>query len=235
MNKKAISLVVLVAVGIVGYLTFNYLTRPVAPPSQPTSNGIQTPTTTETGTMQATSTDPNAYSIVQENSHVNFTLDEVLRGSPYTVVGTSTDIGGQIIVDRTKLEDAKIGTIKINARTIKTDDDRRNGMMGRFILKSEDSVNEFITFEATEITGLPASANIGDPLHFAITGNLTIAGVTKPATFDAHAVFMNDNTLTATASTVVKRSDYNLTIPDIPFVANVTDDVTLKIELMAKK
>ena len=138
-------------------------------------------------------------------------------------------------MDRTKLEDAKIGTIKINARTIKTDDDRRNGMMGRFILKSEDSVNEFITFEATEITGLPASANIGDPLHFAITGNLTIAGVTKPATFDAHAVFMNDNTLTATASTVVKRSDYNLTIPDIPFVANVTDDVTLKIELMAKK
>lgn len=235
MNKIAAIVVAILLVLGAGYAVFAYATRPVAAPSQPVT-GLQLPSGTSTETTTgATSTNPNAYLIQQDGSHVNFILDEILRGSPYTVVGTSTEIGGQIVVDRTKLEDAKIGTIKINARTIKTDDERRNGMMGRFILKSEDSLNEFITFETTEITGLPASANIGDPLHLSITGNLTIAGITKPATFDAHATFMDDTTLTATASTVVKRSDYNLTIPDIPFVANVTDDVTLKIELTATK
>lgn len=235
MNKKAVIVVAILLLLGAGYATYAYMTRPVAPPSQPVS-GMQPPTgtSTESGT-NATTTDPNTYSIKQDGSHVNFILDEILRGSPYTVVGTSTEVGGEIIVDRTKLQEAKIGTIRINARTIKTDDERRNGMMGRFILKSEDPQYEFITFETTEVTGLPASATIGDPLHFAISGNLTIAGITKPATFDAHAVFMDDTTLTADASTVVKRSDYNLTIPDIPFVANVTDDVTLKIQLTAVK
>ncbi|MEO5927457.1 MAG: YceI family protein [Patescibacteria group bacterium] len=236
MNQKAIIAVVIILLGIAGYGAFAYMTRPVAAPSQPI-NGITTPTssTTEPTVNGSTSTDPNAYTIRQENSHVNFVLDEILRGSPYTVVGTSTEVGGQITVDRTKLQDATVGTIRINARTIKTDDPGRNGMIGRFILKSEDPENEFITFETKEIVGLPTSADIGTPLHFTMTGDLKIAGTTRSETFDVNAMFSDDHTVTGYASSVVKRSDFNLNIPDIPFVANVTDDVTLSIDFTATK
>ena len=35
------------------------------------------------------------------------------------------------------------------------------------------------------------------------------------------------------ASTVIKRSDYNLSIPNVPFVANVGEEVTLQLDFVA--
>jgi len=40
--------------------------------------------------------------------------------------------------------------------------------------------------------------------------------------------------LTGTATTVVNRGDYNLTIPSVPNVANVGEDVTLEIDFVAE-
>jgi hypothetical protein len=39
--------------------------------------------------------------------------------------------------------------------------------------------------------------------------------------------------LVGQAETTVQRSDFNLSIPNVPFVANVGEDVALKLNLVA--
>jgi hypothetical protein len=52
-------------------------------------------------------------------------------------------------------------------------------------------------------------------------------------TFDVSAILESDERLVGSAETTVLRSDFNLTIPDVPFVANVGEDVTLKLDFVA--
>src|SRR5262245_33066343 len=66
------------------------------------------------------------FQILPERSEVRFTIPEVLRGQPNEVVGKSNQVAGQIAVDPADLGTAKIGVIQVNARTLQTDDSRRN-------------------------------------------------------------------------------------------------------------
>jgi polyisoprenoid-binding protein YceI len=74
---------------------------------------------------------------------------------------------------------------------------------------------------------------VGDTLTFTVTGDLTIAGTTQPVTFDVTAALETADTLAGSAETTVLRSDFNLSIPNVPFVANVGDEVTLKLNFTA--
>jgi len=166
------------------------------------------------------------YRIVSEESSATFTLDEMLRGEPKTVVGTSTaHVSGEIGVNHDHLASSTIGTIYVNARTFETDTAQRNNMIRRAILKTENDANEFIVFKPTSISGTST---------LLITGDLTIAGMTQPATFSATTTFDVDGTLHAHASSLVKRADFNLVIPNIPFVANVEEEVELALSIVAK-
>ena len=101
------------------------------------------------------------------------------------------------------------------------------------MLQSEDAANEFISFVPDSISGLPQSASIGDTLSFQVSGALTIAGVTQPVSFDVTASLENADRLVGEASTTLNRSDFGLTIPNVPFVANVGEAVTLRINFVA--
>lgn len=167
------------------------------------------------------------------NTQASFTIDEVLRGSPFTVVGTTRDVSGDVSVDIAHPLQSTVGTITIDARTLHTDSQNRDGAIKRFILHSEDVGKEYITFTPKTITGLPKAFAAGIPLTLTLTGDLTIAGVTHLATFAASNVLISPDALAATARASVKRSDYGLVIPNIPFVANVSDDFTLSIQITA--
>src|SRR5690606_26035007 len=97
------------------------------------------------------------YRIVPEASEVRFVIDEVLRGSPYTVVGTTSEVAGDIAVDTTTPSNTEVGTIRVNARTLTTDSDQRNRALRSFILKSADDAYEFVEFQPTALEGLPES------------------------------------------------------------------------------
>jgi polyisoprenoid-binding protein YceI len=170
------------------------------------------------------------YQIAQEESQVSFNIFEELRGAPKDVIGTSNQVAGEVAVNLNDLSTAQIGQILINARTLVTDDDRRNQAIRNRILRTDQY--EFITFTPTQITGLSGSAQPGQTFTFKITGDLTIQDVTQPATFDVTIQVESANRLTGTATTVVSRSDYNLIVPDLPFIANVSDEVKLEINFV---
>lgn len=168
------------------------------------------------------------YTIASGSSEASFTISEVLRGSPFTVVGTTKDVTGDISIDTAHPEKSMIGTIKIDARTLHTDNSQRDGAVGRFILKSEQEANAFITFTPKTISGFPKEITAAK-MKLTIVGDLTISGITHSTTFISDNVIVTKDAVTGTAQATIKRSDYNLNIPNIPFVANVPDEFTLKI------
>ncbi len=222
MSKTAKLAIAIIVIALGAFAIYSYAVRPTKAPTE-TANE-------ETGTA----TD-SAFHFDTKKTVASFTLNEVLRGTPTVVVGTTSDMSGSFTADRQALASAQLSEIKINARTFVTDSEQRNNAIRRFILKTEDDANEFIVFKPTEIKGLPEHANLGQSITFQISGDLTIAGVTKPVTFTGVMSFTTDNTLEGKAQTTVHYPDFGITVPDLPFLANVDKDTLLKIDFTATK
>lgn len=174
------------------------------------------------------------FNIVPEQSSVSFTLTEDLMGRPTTVVGTTNQVAGQIAVDFAAPANSQVGEIRINARTLVTDQENRNRAIRSQILLSAQDQYEFINFVPTAITGLPDSITIGAAVTFQITGDLTIRDTTQAVTFEAAVTPVSESELTGTATTTVQRGDFGLEIPRVPSVANVSEAVDLQIEFVAQ-
>jgi polyisoprenoid-binding protein YceI len=177
------------------------------------------------------STGPTVYQIDSSASLVSFELDEDLRGERKTVVGTTDQVAGEIAFDPNDLSTAQIGVIQVNARTLATDNNMRNRAIQNFILSTGDY--EYITFTPESISGLPESTAVGEPVTFSISGDLTIRDVTQPVAFEVQATLTAEGHLVGTATATVSRDDYDLTIPNVPNVANVEETVDLTIEFVA--
>lgn len=175
------------------------------------------------------------YRIVPSTAKAEFVIDEILRGEPFTVVGATDQVTGELFLNAEDFSKSRLGVIRVNARTLKTDSERRDGAIARAILKSTDPANEFIEFRAKSVSGLPTSAAAGETHEVKITGDLTVSGSTKEVTFDGTVGMDDAGGLTGSAQAVVLYKDFNLSIPKVPFVASVDDDLLLKISFAAVK
>jgi polyisoprenoid-binding protein YceI len=171
------------------------------------------------------------FELTSTESNVTFAIDETLRGLPTTVIGSSRQVAGQIAIDFTNPANSQVGPIRINARTLLTNNEFRDNAIQNFILDTQS--HEFIIFTPTNIIGLPTTFIPNEPVALQIEGDLTIKSVTQTAVFTATITPITNAQLTGTASTQLLRSDFNLTIPDAPGVANVSDEVTLTIDFSA--
>jgi len=174
------------------------------------------------------------YRIIPEESEARFLIDEDLRGERITVVGATNQVGGDIAVNMANPAESQVGTILINARTLETDNAFRNRAIRGQILKSSQDEFEFIEFVPTAVSGMPETVAVGEPVTFQIEGDLTVAGTTQPVTFEATVTVADDQRMTGSATTTVQWRDFNLTIPDVPGVANISEDVGLEIDFIAQ-
>lgn len=85
----------------------------------------------------ASSPSVGTYEIVAGESEARFVIDEVLNGSPFTVVGTTDQVAGQIAVDPSSADTARVGTILINARTLATDSGQRDRAIQNRVLQTD--------------------------------------------------------------------------------------------------
>lgn len=152
---------------------------------------------------------------------------------PFHVVGTTKDVLGNIYVTPENLASTSVGTISINARTLKTDSEMRNGAIGRRILHSEE--NEFITFTSKSSTGLPEKPEVGKEYTFQTTGVLTVSGVSKDVTFTVTAKAASEREIDGSAKATIKYADFGLVIPKVKMVASVEDTVDLTLTFVAEK
>jgi polyisoprenoid-binding protein YceI len=174
---------------------------------------------------------PLVFQISQEDSQASFTIFEELRGQPKDVIGITDQIAGEIALTPSDLSKAQVGVINVNARTLVTDDDRRNQAIRNRILFTDNY--EFITFTPTEIRGLEGEAAVGQEFTFQIAGDLTIRDITQPVVFDVTAQMVSEEQLTGSAVATIQRDDFDIAIPSVPFVANVGEEIALEINFVA--
>lgn len=210
----------LLVLGVIAIFGYSYALRPLAAPSK--ESAVES------------STEVNTFQIDPAASSASFTVGEILRGKPFTVVGTTSDVSGGVKLDPKNLASASIGEIRINARTLKTDAAGRNSAIGRFILQSEKPENEFIVFKEKSVVGLPKTATIGDELAFDVIGDLTVKGTTKEVSFRVTSKLADADTLTGHGEAKILYKDFNLTIPSVPFVASVEEFMMLSIDFTAR-
>lgn len=174
-----------------------------------------------------------AFNIVPDESEVRFEIDEDLRGQRNTVIGRTNQVAGQLVVNFDNPAETQVGTIRINVRTLVTNDEFRNrAIRGQILLSARDEF-EFGEFVPTSVTGMPDQVTIGEPISFQIAGDLTLRGITNPVTFDVTVTPVSETQLEGTASAVTDRTLYGMEIPSVPGVANVEEEVELYIDFVA--
>ena len=171
--------------------------------------------------------------IVNEGTEARFMIDEVLRGEPKTVVGATDKVTGEIRVDLEDLSATEVGVITIESGALKTDNNFRNGAIENFILQTGSF--PLITFSPTSIEGIPAEVAVEDSFIFNLSGDLTIREITQLVTFSVSATVPSETEIQGSAVTTILRGDFGLTIPSVPQVASVSEEVILELDFTATR
>lgn len=247
MNRSIVGWVVAAVLAIAGAAfayVFYFAGGSGEPSTELTTPDLASATTTSTISNGTTSTTEPAetagpsravtFVIDQGQSEARFELDEVLRGSPTHVTGTTDQVAGQFRVELDSPSDAEFSDIVINARTLSTGSGQRDrAIRGPVILDSASDEHELITFQVNEVEGLDEPVAVGETITFRLIGDLTVRGVTNQESFDVEVTVVDESTISGTATTTVLRSNYGIGIPNVPSVADVTDEVLLTLEFTA--
>lgn len=226
MKKYLPALIALLVIVLGAYF---YATRPIALAPVDTSNEQATNATSTAASQKVYVVDP-------ANSKAEFRIGEILNGKPFEVVGVSNQVTGQLVIDTKDPSKSTMSTVRVNAQVFKTDSERRDSAIARFILKSEDPVNQFVVFEPSAVTtGTLAPLAVGVPHTFTLLGKLTVAGVSKDALFSVKLTEQASGDIVGTASGTLNRADYNLVIPKVPFVASADEQVRMNFTFTLKK
>ena len=219
---------IFLVIGVLGWASYLYFTRTVKAPSQVIINNNPI-------NLQSSGEETRNLFKITADSQAQYNIGEVLSGNPFLVIGLTNQVFGDFILDQENPANTKINKITINARTFKTDNERRDAAVARFILRSEDGDKEFIEFQPQQINNLPVKFESGQSYNLNIMGDLTISGITKQASFNMTAYFEQPGLIKIEGQGTVLYKDFGLAIPELPFLANVDEEVVLKINLTAKK
>ena len=171
------------------------------------------------------------FQIATAESQALFTLDETLAGERKTVVGTTDQVAGEIFVDVDDPQSSSLSQIFINARTFVTDEERRDRAIKNQILDTNEY--QFIVFSPTNIIGLSNDVELGTEIELEIIGELTIRDVTVDVTFYVVVTVVSETRIEGYGMTTINRNDFGLTIPSVPRVADVDEEVLLEIFFVA--
>ncbi len=186
-----------------------------------------------TATLRPTKTG-TIFTIDPSSTQASFTMHEVLFGQPNTVVGTTHQVAGQILVDTATPAQSKLGQIRVDVSTLATDNSLRNRALQNYILETNQPSSQYATFLARSLSGLPAKLVVGQTVSFHITGDLTIHQVTRTVTFDTQLTLVSPTTVKGQAQTTVSYADFNISIPNVPSVTGVSNDVQLALTFTAQ-
>ena len=167
------------------------------------------------------------YVIVGASSTASYTAHETFLGtnSPFTPVGTTSSIQGDIV-----LQDGKIrpSTIQVDLRTRKTDSAMRDHHIQQTPL--ETATYPYATF-ALAGTASPLIAE-GQTVSLQVPGTMTIHGTSKPVTFAAQ-IAAQGQTLKVTGTAGFNFSYFNLQPPDIPGFVAVQQGLQIGLDVTA--
>jgi polyisoprenoid-binding protein YceI len=200
-----------------------------APTTQTMTTTDPTPVTVVTPTAStSTATGGAIHLTLGPDTTANYKVREQLarRNLPSDAIGTTSGVSGTLMILPDGTLPAGQSKITVDLTTLKSDEGQRD----RFIQRNTLQTAQYPTaeFVPTSVQGLPSPLPTSGDVTFKLIGNMTIHGVTKPATWDAKATIAN-NALTGVATTTFTFEDYGMTPPQVMVVLSVADHIELDV------
>jgi polyisoprenoid-binding protein YceI len=118
--------------------------------------------------------------------------------------------------------------IAVDIVSLESDSARRDNYVRQNTLETQEyPTAEFV---AQEVPGLPNPLPTSGETQFQVIGDLTIHGVTRPATWDATARF-DEQGATVNAATRLALTDFGMTPPRVGPVLSIGDEARLELDL----
>jgi polyisoprenoid-binding protein YceI len=168
--------------------------------------------------------DPSGTWVPGPGSVAGYRVAEILFGQSVEAVGRTDQVAGSVAVDGTTVTAAEI---VVDLATVESDDSRRDGQFRGRIM----DVASFPT--ATFALGAPVElgrAPDGDELAVSAPGELTLRGVTRPATAELR-VRAVDDAVEVLAEIPVVFTDHDIPEPSVPGI-DVEDEGLIEVRLV---
>ncbi len=152
------------------------------------------------------------------------------RTLPSDAVGSTTDVGGSIVLDSGGASVAERSRIAVDLRSLRSDESRRDNWIQRNTLETSRFPNA--DFAVEQVSGLPSPLPATGQASFQMLGNLTVHGVSRPVTWETTATFAADS-VSGTATTDVTMTEFGMAPPRVGPVLSIEDGLKLEVEFRA--
>ena len=171
-----------------------------------------------------------------EGTTARYKVREQLAGVsfPSDAVGTTSAVSGVIVVNPDGSINASQSKITVDLRTIKSDQQMRDGYIQSRTLETEKFPT--LEFVPRRAVGLPAPLPAGMQAQagFQLVGDMTLHGVTSETTWNVVATFGNE-VVAGRATTTLQFPTFQLTKPSLARLLSVDDKIDLEIEFKCKR
>ncbi len=171
------------------------------------------------------------YRIDPNQSSASYRVGEKLAGQDRgEAVGTTTALGGDVLIPKDNVAGTTIGTIVINLEVLESDNKLRDKRIRHDFLES--SHYKFAEFETTNIDGLPDEIEEGADYPITITGDLTVKDITNEEVFEG-TVSLDGDALTAEMTSNILLSTYDAGPISVMALVTTEDEAELSLNLVA--
>jgi polyisoprenoid-binding protein YceI len=191
--------------------------------------------------FSAAQTRPSATAIqldATEGTKVAYRVREQLAGInfPDDAVGSTDSVTGGLVVLPDGSIDAARSKLTIDLRTLKSDQDMRDGYVKNRTLETDKfPTAEFVARRLEGVPSpLPAPERATGQSGFQLVGDLTVHGVTKEVTLNGYATFSRD-LVAGRAMTDFTFSTFGLTKPSLARLLSVDDKIQLELDFKLKR
>lgn len=149
---------------------------------------------------------------------------------PNDAIGRTSRIEGLLIIGADGRIVRDSSRFVVDLASMESDQARRDNYVRRNTL--ETATYPHAVFVPATVRGLPAAAQAVTPgeYTFELLGDLTVHGVTKPATWQVTARFAPGGEVTGSATTSFTFGDFGMTIPRVAIVLSVDDLIRLEYD-----
>ncbi|MFE6965093.1 YceI family protein [Agromyces sp. NPDC057679] len=181
---------------------------------------------TETADASGAPADLSGAWVVADGSFAGYRVDEVLNGTDVTVTGRTEEVTGDLAVDGLTLTAA---SFTVDVASIATDSGNRDDYFRSTAMRADEFPTAgFVLTEPITVATAPAA---GEVQQVTATGELTLAGVTRPVTVELEAV-LNGAGGQVAGSIPITFADFAVEAPDLGFVSVEPDGfVEFSLEL----
>ena len=206
---------------------------PISATAAATERPAPSPTTAPaaTATPEPAAGPPPVFTLAA-GSIARYKVEEVLARTGFKIATGETDaVAGQVVFDADGGIVADGSRIVVQAATLRTDSDRRDGYVRNRTLQT-DIYPEVVFIPQSIEWQDPPPGELPGTLDFTISGDLTVKDQTRPVTWDATAEFNDDGSVTGFASVQFTFDDFAMDKPSVAIVLSVEDEILLELDFI---